>query len=76
MTTPSIETVRDWQDRTVVDAARSMGMTELQILFRVEVPNADGRLRLGMYVSRFSEKSMASTACSMRLRMTYSFRSK
>jgi osmoprotectant transport system permease protein len=26
-------------NRTVVDAARSMGMTELQILFRVEVPN-------------------------------------
>lgn len=26
-------------DRTVVDAARAMGMTELQILFRVEVPN-------------------------------------
>ena len=27
-------------DRTVVDAARSMGMTERQILLRVEVPNA------------------------------------
>jgi osmoprotectant transport system permease protein len=27
-------------DRTVVDAARSMGMTESRILFRVEVPNA------------------------------------
>jgi osmoprotectant transport system permease protein len=27
-------------DRTVVDAARSMGMSELQVLFRVEVPNA------------------------------------
>jgi osmoprotectant transport system permease protein len=26
-------------DRSVVDAARAMGMTELQILFRVEVPN-------------------------------------
>jgi osmoprotectant transport system permease protein len=26
-------------DRNVVDAARAMGMTELQILFRVEVPN-------------------------------------
>ncbi|WP_066293002.1 ABC transporter permease [Arthrobacter sp. B6] len=26
-------------DRTVVDAARAMGMTELQILFLVEVPN-------------------------------------
>jgi osmoprotectant transport system permease protein len=26
-------------DRTVVDAARAVGMTELQILFRVEVPN-------------------------------------
>ncbi|ASN21050.1 ABC transporter permease [Arthrobacter sp. YN] len=26
-------------DSTVVDAARAMGMTELQILFRVEVPN-------------------------------------
>lgn len=26
-------------DRSVVDSARSMGMTELQILFRVEVPN-------------------------------------
>jgi osmoprotectant transport system permease protein len=26
-------------DRAVVDAARAMGMTELQILFRVEVPN-------------------------------------
>ncbi|UKA48629.1 ABC transporter permease [Arthrobacter sp. FW305-123] len=26
-------------DATVVDAARAMGMTELQILFRVEVPN-------------------------------------
>jgi osmoprotectant transport system permease protein len=26
-------------DRTVVDAARAMGMTELQILFKVEVPN-------------------------------------
>jgi osmoprotectant transport system permease protein len=26
-------------DRSVVDAARSMGMTELQVLFRVEVPN-------------------------------------
>lgn len=26
-------------NRTVVDAARSMGMTELQVLFRVEVPN-------------------------------------
>lgn len=26
-------------DRTVVDAARAMGMTELQVLFRVEVPN-------------------------------------
>lgn len=26
-------------DRDVVDAARAMGMTELQILFRVEVPN-------------------------------------
>ncbi len=26
-------------DRTVVDAARAMGMTELQILFRVELPN-------------------------------------
>jgi osmoprotectant transport system permease protein len=27
-------------DRSVVDAARSMGMTESRILFRVEVPNA------------------------------------
>src|ERR1700735_2501609 len=27
-------------DRTVVDAARAMGMSELQVLFRVEVPNA------------------------------------
>ncbi len=27
-------------DRTVVDAARSMGMTETQVLLRVEVPNA------------------------------------
>lgn len=27
-------------DRSVVDSARSMGMTELQILFRVELPNA------------------------------------
>jgi osmoprotectant transport system permease protein len=27
-------------DRTVVDAARSMGMSELQVLLRVEVPNA------------------------------------
>jgi osmoprotectant transport system permease protein len=27
-------------DRTVVDAARSMGMSELGVLFRVEVPNA------------------------------------
>ncbi|OBK41006.1 ABC transporter permease [Mycobacterium sp. 1245111.1] len=27
-------------DRTVVDAARAMGMNELQVLFRVEVPNA------------------------------------
>ena len=27
-------------DRAVVDAARSMGMSELQVLFRVEVPNA------------------------------------
>ena len=27
-------------DRTVVDAARSMGMTERQVLLRVEVPNA------------------------------------
>jgi osmoprotectant transport system permease protein len=27
-------------DRTVVDAARSMGMSELRVLFRVEVPNA------------------------------------
>lgn len=27
-------------DRSVIDAARSMGMTETQILFRVEVPNA------------------------------------
>ncbi|MGA9493710.1 MAG: ABC transporter permease [Mycobacterium sp.] len=27
-------------DRTVVDAARSMGMTELRVLLRVEVPNA------------------------------------
>ncbi len=27
-------------DRTVVDAARSMGMTELGVLLRVEVPNA------------------------------------
>jgi osmoprotectant transport system permease protein len=26
-------------DRSIVDSARSMGMTELQILFRVEVPN-------------------------------------
>ncbi|MDK1359668.1 ABC transporter permease subunit [Arthrobacter sp. zg-Y1219] len=26
-------------DRSVVDSARSMGLTELQILFRVEVPN-------------------------------------
>ncbi|OFI39959.1 ABC transporter permease [Arthrobacter sp. SW1] len=26
-------------DRTVVDGARAMGMTELQILFRVELPN-------------------------------------
>ncbi|MET3141299.1 UNVERIFIED_ORG: osmoprotectant transport system permease protein [Arthrobacter sp. UYEF10] len=26
-------------DRTMVDAARAMGMTELQILFRVELPN-------------------------------------
>ncbi|MCC3290351.1 MULTISPECIES: ABC transporter permease [unclassified Arthrobacter] len=26
-------------DRTVVDAARSLGMNELQVLFRVEVPN-------------------------------------
>jgi osmoprotectant transport system permease protein len=26
-------------DRTVVDAARAVGMTELQILFRVELPN-------------------------------------
>jgi osmoprotectant transport system permease protein len=26
-------------DATVVDAARAMGMTELQILFRVEIPN-------------------------------------
>lgn len=26
-------------DRNVVDAARAMGMTELQVLFRVEVPN-------------------------------------
>ncbi|KRE79758.1 ABC transporter permease [Arthrobacter sp. Soil763] len=27
-------------DRTVVDAARAMGMTELQVLFRAEFPNA------------------------------------
>lgn len=27
-------------DHTVVDAARSMGMSELRVLFRVEVPNA------------------------------------
>ena len=27
-------------DRAVVDAARAMGMTELQVLFRVEIPNA------------------------------------
>jgi osmoprotectant transport system permease protein len=27
-------------DRTVVDAARSMGMSELRVLLRVEVPNA------------------------------------
>jgi osmoprotectant transport system permease protein len=27
-------------DRTVVDAARAMGMTELRVLLRVEVPNA------------------------------------
>jgi osmoprotectant transport system permease protein len=27
-------------DRNVVDAARAMGMTELQVLFRAEVPNA------------------------------------
>jgi len=27
-------------DRAVVDAARSMGMTELRVLLRVEVPNA------------------------------------
>ena len=27
-------------DRTVVDAARAMGMTETQVLMRVEVPNA------------------------------------
>jgi osmoprotectant transport system permease protein len=27
-------------DRTVVDAARSMGMSPLQVIFRVEVPNA------------------------------------
>jgi osmoprotectant transport system permease protein len=27
-------------DRAVVDAARSMGMSELRVLFRVEVPNA------------------------------------
>jgi osmoprotectant transport system permease protein len=27
-------------DRTVVDAARAMGMSELRVLFRVEVPNA------------------------------------
>ncbi len=27
-------------DRSVVDAARSMGMTEARVLFRVEVPNA------------------------------------
>ncbi|MGY4708009.1 ABC transporter permease [Mycolicibacterium sp. CBM1] len=27
-------------DRTVVDAARSMGMTEMRVLLRVEVPNA------------------------------------
>lgn len=27
-------------DRTVVDAARAMGMTELQVLFRAELPNA------------------------------------
>jgi osmoprotectant transport system permease protein len=27
-------------DRSVVDAARSMGMSELRVLFRVEVPNA------------------------------------
>ena len=26
-------------DRSTVDSARSMGMTELQILFRVEIPN-------------------------------------
>ena len=26
-------------DRSIVDSARSMGMTELQILFRVEIPN-------------------------------------
>src|ERR1700735_5562660 len=27
-------------DRTVVDAARAVGMSELRVLFRVEVPNA------------------------------------
>ncbi|NUP59104.1 MAG: ABC transporter permease [Pseudarthrobacter sp.] len=27
-------------DRTVVDAARAMGMTELQVLFKAELPNA------------------------------------
>jgi len=27
-------------DRNVVDAARAMGMTELQVLFRAELPNA------------------------------------
>jgi osmoprotectant transport system permease protein len=27
-------------DRTVVDAARAMGMSELRVLWRVEVPNA------------------------------------
>ncbi len=30
-------------DRNVVDAARAMGMTELQVLFRAEFPNAPAR---------------------------------
>jgi osmoprotectant transport system permease protein len=49
-------------DRTVVDAARSMGMTESRVLFRVEVPNARPLILSGLRTATLQIVATATVA--------------
>jgi osmoprotectant transport system permease protein len=49
-------------DRSVVDAARSMGMTESRVLFRVEVPNARPLILSGLRTATLQIVATATVA--------------